>query len=108
MIQQFLQECSERKHISLMLPEKGLQVEIQANHSYIQFFLSKENISFKPSQEHYTTIHIECEPDIIEDWLLGKKKFQDFIHMKSMKVRGNFRDILRLESIVLLAKPYIC
>ncbi len=91
-----------------MLPEKGLQVEIQSNHSSIQFFLSKDNISFKPNQENFTTIKIECEPDILEDWLLGKKRFQDFINTRAMKVRGNFRDILRLESIVLLAKPYKC
>jgi hypothetical protein len=106
LLKQFIKECNKRNHISLLLPEKGMYVKILIGESQYGFFISKEAITLELSEESHTIVQIECNLQTAIAWLSGKVKLRELINQKTMKVKGSFRDVLRLESIVMLAKPY--
>ncbi|GMB09048.1 sterol-binding protein [Thermolongibacillus altinsuensis] len=108
LIDQFVERVKNVHHLVPILPEDHLYLSFQWEDGNVLLAISKneikrlENVTFRLKD----TITIRGASQSIACLLSGKLKLQQQLRLKELAISGTFRQILLLESIFLLAKPY--
>jgi hypothetical protein len=108
LIDQFVERVKNIHHLLPILPDDHLHIYFQWEDGKALLSISKdeikrlEDVTFRLKD----SITIRGASQSIACLLSGNLKLQQQLRLKELAISGTFRQILLLESIFLLAKPY--
>lgn len=100
-----IQALENHRFRELLFPEQPIHIGIRTKKKHYSFILSKNMIQISYGNEENESCIIIGDEEVIGSIFSGKIKLQEASKFQHIQLKGNYRTILLLETILWLNRP---
>ncbi|WP_077214603.1 hypothetical protein [Bacillus dakarensis] len=105
LMEMFVEEVNRRKHLSSLLKDVCITVEIKSGQELLFLVVEDETLSIVNKVDKRINVKINGDQEVLSSLLLGEIKLREAKRRNLLLVESTFRTSLFLESLFKLAMP---
>ncbi|OKO88389.1 hypothetical protein BRO54_3681 [Geobacillus proteiniphilus] len=106
LVGQFVERMQVLRHLVPILPDEQLYVRFESDDETALLLIGKESAARGMENDERKTLTVRGSKEALASLLNGELKLQQLVRLREVHVSGSFRQLLLLESLLHLAKPY--
>ncbi|KDE46124.1 sterol-binding protein [Geobacillus sp. CAMR12739] len=106
LVGQFVERMQVLRHLVPILPDEQLYVRFESDDETALLLIGKESAARGVENDERKTLTVRGSKEALASLLNGELKLQQLVRLREVHVSGSFRQLLLLESLLHLAKPY--